>query len=188
MNNQEYLLVLSGPSGCGKDTVLKNLIEQHPGIEHSVSATTRQPREGDRHGVDYYFISKEEFENHIANNGLLEYTQYIGEYYGTLRSEVDNRIEKGITCVLVIEVEGAANVKKIYPGCTTVFILPPSMEELERRLRGRASEGEDRVLKRLERAREEMKCAGSYDYQIVNDDAQVCADEIYEILRQRQKA
>lgn len=186
MNKQRYLVVVSGPSGCGKDTVVRHLMKTHDHIEESVSATTRAPREGEQHGINYFFISTEEFEEYIRNNQVLEYTRYVGNYYGTLKSEVDRRIESEKTAVLVIEVEGAARIKEIYPECTTVFVLPPSMEELGRRLRSRGTETEERVQQRLKRAEEEIQMAGQYDFQLVNEDVEKCAAELYEIIRKRQ--
>lgn len=185
---QRRLLVVSGPSGCGKDTVVKILMERHSGIELSVSATTRDPREDEVNGQHYHFVTKEQFEHFITHDSLLEYANYVGNYYGTLRSEVEKRIHNGITCVLVIEVMGTERVRRAYPDCTTVFILPPSMEELERRLRARGTESEEWVQKRLARAREELPLAGDYDFQLVNLDPYACADELYHILRQRQQA
>lgn len=186
MNEQRYLLVVSGPSGSGKDTVVRKLMQGHADIQLSVSATTRPARLGEVDGVDYYFITKEQFEQDIREGKLLEYTCYIDNYYGTPKNEVDKRIAKKITCVLVIEVEGAANIRRLYPNCTMVFIHPPSLEELACRLRKRGTECEERVEKRLRRAREELAHADEYDYQLVNTDFNACAQELYGILRTRQ--
>lgn len=186
MNEQRYLLVVSGPSGSGKDTVVRKLMAEHPDIQLSVSATTRPPRQGEVDGVDYNFVTKEQFEQYIRQDKLLEYTCYVDNYYGTPKSEVDKRIQNGVTCVLVIEVEGAANVRRQYPGCTMVFIQPPSLEELACRLRKRGTECEERMAKRLQRAQEEMTHAGEYDYQLVNTDYNTCAQELYNILQARQ--
>lgn len=186
MRNERNLLVVSGPSGCGKDTVVAKMIGAHAGIELSVSATTRPKRMEEVNGVHYFFLSREEFEQCIEEEDLVEWAEYVGNYYGTLRSQLEERMGRGITCVLVIEVQGAANIKGQYPDCTSIFILPPSMEELERRLRKRGSEGEEWVQRRMARAVEEMKHATSYDYCLVNDDADTCAEEMYEILLKRQ--
>lgn len=186
MNKDRCLLILSGPSGSGKDTVVKRLMEIHDGMEISVSATTREKRAGETEGESYYFITKETFEEKIARGKILEYTCYCGNYYGTPKSEIDTRLQKNITTLLVIEVQGASNIKRLYPDCTTVFVRPPSYEELSRRLHGRGTEDEDKITARLQRAVEEMNYAVDYDFVVVNDDVDKCADEIYAILKQRQ--
>ena len=185
MNKSGLLVVVSGPSGCGKGTVLKQLIENDEHVFYSVSATTRSPRVGEVDGVHYYFISKEQFEEKIASGGMLEYASYVGNYYGTPKSEVDRRIENGVGVVLVIEVIGAANIKRLYPDATLVFIMPPSVEELGNRLRGRGTESEDAIARRMQRAAEELQRVDEYDFSVVNDDAGRCADELYEIWMRR---
>ena len=185
MSNGQHLIVLSGPAGSGKDTVVQYLVEHHPEVEVSVSMTTRDKRPGEREGVNYYYISTEEFERRIAAGEALEYTNYCGNYYGTPKSEVDKRIEYGITVILVIEVVGAANVKRIYPGATTIFVLPPNMEELERRLRVRGSEDEATIQKRLRRAETEIARSADYDEHVVNDVVEDCADRIFSIIQNR---
>lgn len=186
MNKDRYLLVVSGPAGCGKDTVVSKMIEKHPGIELSVSATTRPMRGYEEEGVHYFFLATETFERYIADKELVEWTRYVGNYYGTLRSQLEERMKKGITCVLVVEVQGAANIKKQYPDCTTVFIMPPNIDELERRLRCRGTESEEKVQRRLARAQEEIALKDDYDFQLMNDDANLCAEELYTILQLRQ--
>lgn len=185
MNEQRYLLVVSGPSGIGKDTVVRCLMERHAGIELSVSATTRAPRPGEKQGELYYYMSREEFEQRIADDAFVEYTIYAGNYYGTLKSEVEKRIANGVVCVLVIEVTGAGNVKRLYPACTTVFVEAPDMEEHARRLRGRGSEDEAAMAERMRIAEKEMTYAGQYDYRLVNDVAADCAERLYGILQER---
>lgn len=186
MNNQRNLLVVSGPSGIGKDTVVSQLVATHPGIELSISATTRPPRHYEKHGDHYFFLPKEEFERLVAEGEFVEHTLYAGNYYGTLKSEVDKRINNGVVCVLVIEVNGAANVKRMYPECTTVFIVAPDMAEHERRLRTRGSESEADMAERMRIAEQEMAKAGDYDFQLVNDDFKACAEALYDILVMRQ--
>ena len=184
MSNGEHLIVLSGPAGSGKDTVVQHLIDEHPEIEVSVSLTSRDKRPGEREGVNYYYVSTEEFQRRIAAGEVLEYTNYCGNYYGTPKSEIDRRIEQGIDVVLIIEVEWAANIKRLYPDSKLVFVRPPSFEELERRLRGRKTESEEKIKERLERALEEMEYACDYDFVIINDKVEECARELYQIIRE----
>lgn len=187
MNKQRNLLVVSGPSGAGKDTVVSRMMQKHPEIQISVSATTRAPRAGEVDGKSYYFLTNDQFEEKIAHGEMLEYVNYCGEYYGTPKSEVDNRLENDIPVVLVIEVLGAANIKKLYPESTLVFILPPSMEELRARLLGRGTESEESVERRLKRAEEELPHAREYDFSVENRNVDTCADAIYEILKKRRQ-
>ncbi len=183
MNNSgKHLLIISGPSGCGKDSIVKEMLKNCPWLGLSVSATTRPPRPGEVDGVDYYFLKKEEFETLIEEGQLLEHTNYIGNYYGTLKSEVDSRISQGKAVVLVVEVQGAANIKAVYPNATTIFVVAPSMAELARRLRGRGTESRDKVRQRLCRAKEEMTLAPTYDYTIVNDDLKCSAEAVEKIF------
>lgn len=186
MNKQRRLVVVSGPSGAGKDTVIACLMQKHPEISLSISATTRKPRVGEADGVNYFFLTQEKFEDKISHGEMLEYANYCGNYYGTPKSEVDSRIDNDKTVVLVIEVQGAANIKKQYPECTTIFISPPSTDELVNRLRGRGTESDDVIEGRLTRAREEMALAENYDYRVINDKIEDCADDIYNILKERQ--
>ena len=168
MANDKYLFVVSGAAGTGKDSVVKALREAHPEIEKTVSATTRAPRPGEQEGVDYYYRTREQFQQLIENDQVVEHNFYNGNYYGTLREEVDKRLAARKVVVLVIDVHGAANIRRMFPGATTVFLLPPSVEELERRLRGRGTETEEKVRERLETAKRELPYAPQYDYQIVN--------------------
>lgn len=187
MNKERNLLVVSGPSGAGKDTVVRRMMEKYPQIEISVSATTRAPRTGEQEGVDYYFLTNEAFEQKIARGEMLEYVHYCDRYYGTPKSEVDRRLDADTPVVLVIEVIGAANIKRMYPNSTLVFIMPPSLEELSRRLRGRGTESEEVIQKRLSRAKEEIERRGQYDFSVINDDVDRCAEEVYSIFRSRRE-
>ena len=183
MKGEKYLFVVSGPSGTDKDTVVASLLKKHPEIQHTVSATTRAPREGEKDGINYHFMSTADFENHLANDQIVEHTQYCGNYYGTLRSEIEGRMALGIPVILVIEVEGAGNIKKMYPGATTIFVLPPDMEELERRLRSRGTESEETIRRRLQRAETEIANSVNYDEHIVNNQVEACADGLYSIIQ-----
>lgn len=188
MNKRERnLLVVSGPSGIGKDTVVKYLIENHSGIELAISATTRPPRKGETQGRAYYYMDEPGFLALVQEGAFVEHTCYAQNYYGTLKSEVEKRIKAGITCVLVIEVKGTENVRRMYPGCTTVFIVAPTLEEHQRRLRARGSESMEVIEERMEIAKEEMKMADSYNFVLMNDDAERCAQELYDVLQKRQE-
>lgn len=163
------LFVFSGPSGVGKGTLKAKLFEEFADqIAYSVSATTRGPREGEVDGKDYFFISRQEFERRVKNNEFLEHAEFAGNCYGTPRAYVEKLLDSGMNVVLEIDVQGALQVMKSMPECVSVFILPPSFEELEHRLRGRGTETEEKVRERLETAKRELPYALQYDYQIVN--------------------
>ena len=183
MRNREGLLVvLSGPSGCGKGTVIRELMQGHPNLFYSVSATTRQPRPGEEDGVHYYFLKKEQFEELIASDGMLEYANYCGNYYGTPRAAVEEQCKAGKDVILEIEVQGAMQVREKCPDAVFLFVLPPSAEELARRLTDRRTEDPQTVHNRLVKAKEEMAMAGSYDYIVVNDIVSETAAQIEAIL------
>lgn len=175
--------MVSGPAGSGKGTVNAKLLES-PDFVLSVSATTRAPRAGEVHGVNYYYITKEDFEQRIARGEMLEYTNYCGNYYGTPKKEAEKVLESGKNLILEIEVEGAMNVKRLYPEAVLIMLLSPSFSQQERRLRGRGTESEEKILARLERTKEELKLLSDYDYIVYNEDngADRCADEIRSIV------
>ena len=185
MANDKYLFVVSGAAGTGKDSVVKALREAHPEIEKTVSATTRAPRPGEQEGVDYYYRTREQFQQLIENDQVVEHNFYNGNYYGTLREEVDKRLAARKVVVLVIDVHGAANIRRMFPGATTVFLLPPSVEELERRLRGRGTETEDSIQERLATARQELAQQDKFTLKLVNDQVDTCADALYQAICQR---
>ena len=182
MRNKGLLVIFSGPSGCGKGTVLKELLQHDDSVYLSVSATTRSPREGEQHGVHYYFLSKEEFERLIQENGMLEYASYCGNYYGTPRAAVEKKLNEGLDVILEIEVQGALQVMEHCPEAVSIFILPPSVEELEKRLFGRQTEDIETISKRLLKAKEEMTFAEKYDYVVVNNAVLETANQIEAIL------
>ena len=182
MHKNGQLYVLTGPSGTGKGTVLGRVLEADPNVFLSVSATTRAPREGEQDGVHYHFLSRAEFEEKIAQNAFLEHAQYTGNYYGTPEASVNVQLAAGHDVVLEIEVQGAMQIREKRPDVVMVFIAPPSMEELERRLRGRGTETEEKIQKRLETAKQELTCANQFDYTIVNDDLDTAVRKLLAIF------
>ena len=184
MENEKYLFVVSGAAGTGKDSVVSALRKAHPEIEKTVSATTRSPRPGEQEGVDYYYRTKEQFQQLIDQDEVVEHNFFNGNYYGTLREEVDKRLAARKVVVLVIDVHGAANIRRMFPGATTVFLLPPSVEELERRLRDRKDTSEEQIKIRMARAEWEIEQSVWYDYVVVNQNVHDCAREILKIIEQ----
>ena len=176
------LYVITGPSGVGKGTVLNKFFEKNKGdIIYSVSATTRKPREGEKHGVNYFFITKEEFEKEIENNEFLEWAKYSDNYYGTKKEFVLNSLKNGVSVILEIEAQGAKKVMQEHPECVSIFIMPPNMEELEKRLRGRKTESEDMILKRLNIVKSELEEAKNYKYIVINDKVEKAFSTLQEI-------
>lgn len=182
MNNRGLLLVISGFSGAGKGTVMKRLLELHDNYALSISATTRPPREGERNGKEYFFKTQEAFQEMIRQGELLEYAQYVGNFYGTPKEYVVSQLDAGKNVVLEIEIQGALNIKKMFPEAVLMFIMPPDARELENRLRGRGTEDEATILARLARASKESEGVEQYDYIVINDMVDQCVDTIHQIV------
>lgn len=180
---QGRLIVISGPSGAGKGTIIKQVMEQWPAAEFSVSMTTRAKREGEEEGVHYYFRSKEEFEETVAGNGFLEWANVFGNYYGTPKAPVAARLAEGRDIILDIDIQGGMNVKRTMPEAELIFILPPSLAELRRRLSGRGTDEPDVIEARLSKAAAEIAGAREYDYTVVNDDLDTAVAQVMTIIR-----
>ena len=188
MADSGLLIVISGFSGSGKGTIMKELIRRYPEkYALSISATTRQPREGERDGREYFFKTKEEFLSMIEHNELLEHAQYVGNYYGTPKAYVEEQLKEGKNVILEIEIQGALNIKKMFPDAVLLFIMPPSAEELERRLVGRGTEDEATIRARLSRASEEAQGVENYNYIVINDDVDACVETINSIVSSEKK-
>jgi guanylate kinase len=182
LNNRGTLFIISGPSGAGKGTVLGRVMQNRDDLFVSISATTRQPREGEVDGVNYYFVSKKRFEEMIAAQQVLEYACYCGNYYGTPLEAVEQRLAQGMNVILEIEVVGAAKVKTIKPDAVSIFITPPSMQVLEKRLRDRGTETEEVIRGRLDTARREIQEIDKYDYIVINDELETAVGELETII------
>lgn len=178
------VFVITGPSGVGKGTLIKKLLERVPDLALSVSATTRAPREGEEHGRDYHFLTEEQFQERIAAKDFLEFAAYSGKHYGTLNSELDRCLEKGRSVVLEIEVQGATQVRAARPDSVQIFIAPPDPSVLRERLRGRGTDSAEAIDKRLQVAEQELGAQDDFDFLIVNDDLDKASDELESIVRQ----
>ncbi len=188
VKNKGLLIVVSGFSGAGKDTLVKKLMEDNDNYVLSVSITTRKPREGEKDKVDYFFGTKEEFEELIKQNQFLEYAKYTDNYYGTPRKFVEDKLSEGKNVVLIIEVQGALIVKERFPEALLVFVTPPSIKELERRLMSRGTETKEQITGRIMRAAEEAKSIKHYEYIVVNDDLERAAGQLDDIVETAKRA
>jgi len=183
VSRRGILFVMTGASGVGKDTIRNATLSGIPNLYYSISATTRPQRSGEVHGEQYYFYDRARFEEMIAADALLEYAEYVGDYYGTPAWPVNDHIERGIDVLLELELVGARKVKERMPEAVMIFIAPPSLHELERRLRGRGTDSEEKIQKRLSRAREEIKAVREFDYVVVNDQLNDAATTFSAIIR-----
>lgn len=183
MNGKGILIVVSGFSGAGKGTLMKRLLEKYKETYAlSISATTRQPREGETDGREYFFKTKEEFEKMIAKDELIEYARYVKNYYGTPRAYVEEQLAAGKDVILEIEIQGAQKVKKAFPDTVLLFVVPPNADELKKRLVGRGTESMEVIESRLSRAAEESEGMEAYDYLVINDDLEACAEQMHHII------
>ncbi|MBQ6814324.1 MAG: guanylate kinase [Lachnospiraceae bacterium] len=183
MADRGILIIVSGFSGAGKGTVMKRIMNDYNNYALSISATTRNPRAGEENGREYFFKTVEEFENMIANDQLIEYAQYVGNYYGTPKEYVESMLNQGKDVILEIEMQGAMKVKEKMPDTLLVFVTPPSAQELKNRLVGRGTEDMDTINARLKRANEEVYYMDKYDYLLINDDLDQCVKELHEIIQ-----
>lgn len=182
MNKKGLLVILSAPSGCGKDTVFQELRKIRNDVVESVSATTRAPRDGEIEGINYYFKSESDFQLMVVNEELLEYAKYNNCYYGTPVAGVEKAINEGKVCFLIIDVQGAQRIMSQRPDSVSIFLLPPSLEILRNRLKNRCTNDEDDINRRMAIAEKEIHMASSYKYRVVNDDLKECVDKINEII------
>jgi len=182
MKNPEKLIVITGPSGVGKGTVVKNILEKDKNIWLSISATTRKPRNGEEHGKDYYFLTKKNFKEMINNQMFLEWAEFAGNYYGTPQNIIKDKIKDGYKVILEIEVEGACQVRSKFSNIISIFLLPPNKKELEKRIRNRGTDSEKSILNRLERADFEMSSAKDFDYVLKNNEIDKTVDDILKII------
>ena len=183
MKNLKKLIIITGPSGVGKGTVVKELLDRNKDIWLSISATTRNPRVGENDGLNYYFISEERFKDMIDKKEFLEWAQFAGNYYGTPLSSVNEKIEKGFIVLLEIEVEGAKQIKEKFPESLSIFLLPPSKEELEKRIRNRGTEKEEAIDRRLSRANYEIASSNQFDFVLTNHDVDETVKEVFKIIK-----
>ena len=187
MNKKGILIVVSGFSGAGKGTLMKEIMKQYDNYALSISATTRSPREGEVDGREYFFRTIDEFEKMIAQDELIEYAKYVNNYYGTPRAYVEQKLEEGKDVILEIEIQGALKVKEKFPETLLLFVTPPNVEILRNRLIGRGTETMEVIESRMRRAVEESEGMGNYDYLVINDDLQDCVEEMHHIIQKEHK-
>ena len=183
MNKEGILIVVSGFSGAGKGTIMKALLERYDNYALSISATTRNPRPGEEEGKAYFFKTTEEYEKMIAKDDLIEYAMYVGNYYGTPKAYVEEQLRAGKDVILEIEIQGALKVKEKFPNTLLLFVTPPSAEELRKRLEGRGTETQEVIDGRMKRAIEEAEYMDQYDYLVVNDELDVCVEEMHHLIQ-----
>ena len=181
-NNRGVLIVISGPSGAGKGTICKALLEKHKDLYLSVSATTRSPRKGEVEGVNYYFLTREQFNTKVSENGFLEYAEVYGNFYGTPKANVEQMLEDGKDVILEIDIQGALKVKENFSEGVFIFILPPSMEELKQRIIKRGSETKESLMTRFKSAYQEINYVSKYNYAVVNDTVEIAAGKVEAII------
>jgi guanylate kinase len=184
-NNKGSIFVVGAPSGTGKTTIIREIFKIYPTLSFSVSATTRKPRDYETQGKDYFFLSEEEFKKKIELNEFVEWEKFYDYYYGTLKSFIREKMESGISLLLDLDVKGGVNIKKIFPDAVLIYILPPSIEELEKRLRNRNTESEEDFQKRIDRAQMELKFRTEYDYCIVNDKLDKAIEDVANIIKEK---
>lgn len=182
MSERGALIVVSGPSGAGKSTIISRVMQKDPSIVFSISATTRTPRTGEANGVDYFFVTRERFHSMIENGELLEHAEYVGNCYGTPKAPVIESIETGKSVVFDIEVQGAAQIKAQCPEAILIFVVPSDFAQIEKRLRSRGTDSEEKIQRRLQTARREFARAQNYDYVVLNDDPDQAAEEMRSII------
>ena len=182
MKNPKKLIVITGPSGVGKGTVVKNILKKDKNIWLSISATTREPRKGEEHGKDYYFLTTKKFKEMIKDEMFIEWAEFAGNYYGTPMNSINEKIKKGYKVILEIEVEGAYQVREKFPETISIFLLPPNKKELEKRIRNRGTDSEKSILQRLKRADFEISASKDFDYVVKNYEIDKTSDEILKII------
>lgn len=182
MKRKGILIVVSGFSGAGKGTLMKKLMEEYDNYALSISMTTRNPRPGEEDGREYFFVTKEQFEEKIGQDGLIEYANYCGNYYGTPRAYVEQQLEAGKDVILEIEIQGALKIREKFPTALLLFVMPPSAKELRRRLIGRGTETQEVIDQRMHRAMEEAQGIERYDYIVINDQLEECVKELHAII------